>query len=534
MSGSGYTLNDMGSVVSLNASRDPRRVAVELADSDWLTYQELDERSTRLANALRDGLGLAAGDSVAAWMEDAVQYVELYVAAAKANVVMVPINSRLTHHEAAYQLECTGARALFYTAGPQAQLEQLAMRDELTLVSVLAHGQRGRGACLEDLIADASATPRPAPAPEDPAMICFTSGTTGHPKGAVLSHRSAVTLAITQQSALRIPLYGVNIQAVSMTFPATVVSHLLAHFVAGGTQVLAPGKWDSDRILDLIARKRATHLYVPAPALSEFTAACLEQPSRIETLSSVLHAGSRADPNLLAALCDAVGTRYVEGWGMTEISGGLGAATTPTDVLDPPDDFFSSVGRPVPGTVVKAVDDERRRLPFDPDAVGELAIRSPSLFKGYWNDPEATAKVVSDGWYFTGDLGSVDERGYIRIADRAKNMIRSGGMNVYPAELELVLERCPGIAECAVVGAAHERWGQTPVIVAVPLAGATLTEDDIIGYAAEHLASYKKPTRVVFTDELPRTSGGKVVRAGVQTLVDELIPPASASPPAAR
>jgi acyl-CoA synthetase (AMP-forming)/AMP-acid ligase II len=209
---------------------------------------------------------------------------------------------------------------------------------------------------------------------------------------------------------------------------------------------------------------------------------------------------------------------------MSEISGGLAAATSPVDLLDPPEDFFSSVGRPVPGTRVVAVDEQREPLPPDREAVGELALQSPSLFAGYWNDPQSTAEVVVDGWYYSGDMGSVDESGRIYISDRRTNLIVSGGMNVYPAELELVLEKCPGVAECAVVAATHERWGHTPVAVVVRSGDAEVDEDSVIAFAREHLASYKKPTRVLFVDELPRTTGGKIARGRLRdALADELV-----------
>ena len=176
------------------------------------------------------------------------------------------------------------------------------------------------------------------------------------------------------------------------------------------------------------------------------------------------------------------------------------------------------MGRPVPGTAIDIVDDDRVRLPHDGETVGELALHSPSMFAGYWDDPEATAQVVSNGWYYSGDLGSIDEHGNIYIADRGKNLIRSGGMNVYPAELELVLERCPGVLECAVVGGPHARWGETPIAVIVRRPDQHVSEEDVIAYATEHLASYKKPTTVMFVDDLPRTTGGKIVRADVREM----------------
>lgn len=511
------SFNDLGTIVEVNAVRSPQQAAVKEADGRVRTYRDLDGRSTRLAIGLRQ-LGLAPGDRIAGWMDDVIEYVELYVAAAKAGLVMVPINNRLTASEADFQLEHTGARALVYTPEIEPRVDALTTSSDLILIAAGTGPSRGRS--FDALIETSPARTLPRARADAPWMICFTSGTTGRPKGATLTNKSVMTQAHTQMAALRIPLYGVNIQAVSMSFPATVATHLVSHMLAGGTQVLAAAKWDSERLLDLIEREGGTHIYVPGPALAKFTAATAANPRRWRTLRSVLHAGSRADPSALAALADVIGSAYLEAWGMTEISGGLNAATAPGDVLDPDDRFFSTVGRPVPGTIVKVVDDERQ--PVDVDDVGELVIRSAGLFAGYWNDEEATAAVVEDGWYYSGDMGSIDEFGRISISDRRSNLIVSGGMNVYPAEVELAVERCPGVLECAVVGVPHPRWGQTPVAVVVPAADSELTETEVIDSTQDLLAGYKKPTRVLFVSDLPRTTGGKIARGVLRERLDQM------------
>lgn len=515
----GSTLNDLGTVVHVNALRSPDSVAVKVPGGGSRTYLELDERSNRLANALR-GLGLDRGDRIAAWLDDICEYVEFYVAVAKANLVAVPLNAALTRYEAEYQIELTGASTLLYTPSQAERLEELEQRDELTLIAVqprVAH----RGLEYERLLKDASAARTPAPPTDDVWAISFTSGTTGHPKGAMLTHRSSMTLGLTQQQALRIPVSPVNIRAVSMSFPATVQSHMVPHLLAGGTEVLAAGPWDSERILGLVAAERGTHIYVPNPVMEEFAEVAAANPSLWQTLTSVLHAGQRQDPKILEKLADVIGTRYLAGWGMTEISGGLSTCTTAVDALLRPDHLFETCGRPVPGTMIAAVDDDRSPLPRDRDSVGELALLSPSLFAGYWDNPAATDGVLENGWYFSGDVGSIDRDGYVYIADRRTNMILSGGANIYPAELEMVIDRCPGIVECAVVAGPHPRWGQTPVAVVVREADADLTEDQVIEYARERLASYKKPTRVIFVDQIPRTTGGKTARG---RLKDQLAP----------
>jgi fatty-acyl-CoA synthase len=508
-------MTDFGSMVSLGARRSPDAIAITERDGRSIAYRELDVRSTRLAHALL-GLGLRPGERVACWMEDSIEYVETYVAIAKAGLVLVALNTRMAPPEAAYQLEQSRANGLVYSAGLIEKVELLPDTAGLRALAVIPENAAPPlGIRYEDAIASASSASLVAPDPESVFMIGYTSGTTGRPKGAMLTHRSVAAVARTQHIAMRVPLRAVNTHAVSMSFPATVTSHIIPTLMAGGRSILTGGSWDTEAIMDLIERERSTFIYLPGPSVAEFTDLAERRPSAWQSLTAILHAGSRADPLALERLADVIGHRYVEGWGMTENSGGVLAATGPQDIADPnrPADFFSSVGTAVPGAEVVAVDDDGNELPRDAEAIGELKARSASLFAGYFDNPEATAKSFdADGWYLTGDIGSVGADGRIYISDRRSNMIASGGMNVYPAEIEMVLERHEGIAEVAVGGGPHERWGTTPVAVVVRKPGSTIDEQDVIAYAKENLASYKKPTKVVFIDEMPRTVGGKLAR----------------------
>jgi fatty-acyl-CoA synthase len=514
------TMTDFGSAVKLGTRRTPDRVALKELNGRTSTFAALDRRSTRLANALL-GLGLTAGDRVACWLEDSIEYVETYAACAKANLVMVPLNTRMAAPEAVYQLEQSGARGLLYSEGIIDRVLELPDRNGYVALAVVEDGVSfPLGTRYEDALRGARDAGLPPPPPDDPFMICYTSGTTGRPKGAVLTHRSVSAVAQTQLVAMRVPINGVNAHAVSMSFPATVTCHILPTFLNGGTSLLAAGSWDNERILDLVRRERATFLYVPGPALAEFTDLAEARPERWQSLTAVLHAGSRADPKVLERVAQVVGWRYLEGWGMTENSGGVLCATSSRDVTDPdrPADFFESVGRPVPGAAVVAVDGSGNELPRG--SIGELMMTSASMFTGYWNNSQATGASFRNGWYLTGDIGAVGEDGRVYISDRRTNMIASGGMNVYPAEIEMILERCPGVAEVAVGGAPHPRWGTTPVAVVVRTPGSAIDERGIIEFAKLNLASYKKPTRVLFIDEMPRTVGGKLSLPALKSLFE--------------
>jgi acyl-CoA synthetase (AMP-forming)/AMP-acid ligase II len=226
---------------------------------------------------------------------------------------------------------------------------------------------------------------------------------------------------------------------------------------------------------------------------------------------SLLHGTAKAPEEHLELLADTIGPRLVEGWGMTENSGGLVAATTQLDYVARPAGIFSSTGRPVPGTAVRVVDADGVEQPHDGRTVGQLEIRSESLADGYWNNPAATEAAFVDGWYRSGDLGTIDPDGYIEVLDRRSDLIISGGMNIYPSEVERVILQVPGVLDCTVVGMPHERWGQTPVAYVVR-ADSGVTVDDIAEHSRERLAGYKQPREIVFAEALPRNAGGKVMR----------------------
>jgi acyl-CoA synthetase (AMP-forming)/AMP-acid ligase II len=499
----------IGEALDASAQRTPERIAIKLRDgSDQRTYTQLAERTTRLANALLDSGLVQRGDRIAAWMEDCIEYVELYLAAARAGLVVAPINARYVAPEAAYQLADAQVAALAWT--PELDARVAALGDAVAGLATIPVAD------FEELIASGSSAPLSPPSPDDLYILGYTSGTTGRPKGAMLTHRSVLSLG--RQNALSFRLSGHVVWGLtgSMSFVAVVPAHVLCCIALGGTLVVM-GRYDVPTLLDTIERERVTFTYVPSPLLAEFAQAARARPQAIRSLHSVLHSASRAAPEQLRAVFDVVGDRLVEGWGMTEHSGGLATATTPDDYLDPdgPRDVFASAGRSAAGVVVRLVDDDGRFLAHDGETVGELVVSSPSLMSGYWNRPEATAAALRDGWYHTGDLGTIDPDGYIFIAERRTDLIVSGGMNVYPSEVEQCIAAMPGVGEVAVVGMPHERWGQ--MVVAAVVATQAISEADVIAHCRERLASFKKPSRVVFVDELPRTAGMKVARAALRS-----------------
>lgn len=500
----------LGSHLTLGALRSPDKIAIAMLDGEAETYAQLEVSTNRVANALL-GSGLSAGDRVAIWMDNDLAYLHLYFACLKAGLLVVQVNVRHTAPEASYQLQNSGASALFFDDSVAERVEKVEVLDQLRLL-VTTGRDRVANAREWGAFRDAgSADPVVAgPTAEDVAVIAYTSGTTGFPKGAELTHRSIRSLGHTNVFTNRYVMQSVQIFPLSLSFGAGIPAHVLPHLQVGGTSYIM-GKWDTERLVDAIDRHHATFTILPSPPITEFCDVVEATGTRLESLVSVLHSTAKAPEEQLERLVTTIGPKLVEGWGMTENSGGLVAATTREDYASNRPRIYSSTGRPSPDVVVELIDDDGEPVPHDGQSVGQLVFHSSSLARGYWGNPEATAQSFRDGWYHSGDLGSIDEDGYVYIYDRRNDLILSGGMNVYPSEVERAVLQIDGVTECAVVAAPHERWGQTPVAFIVRR-DETITEELIMEHARENLAGYKLPTQIRFLDELPKNASNKVIR----------------------
>jgi acyl-CoA synthetase (AMP-forming)/AMP-acid ligase II len=460
-----------------------------MASGPVRTYAELDARSQRLAHGLL-ALGCARGDRVGVWLGNSLEYIDIYIACAKAGLVVVPVNGRFTPAEADHVLGDADVRLLVYCSEIAEQVAMLQHRPIL-----LASDD------LELVIAKGSTHALPDPGPDDLLIIGYTSGTTGTPKGAELTHGSVERLALTNALSCRYRMGSVHVFGMSLSFTATVPAHVLPHLVVGGTTILHRS-WDTEAMLDTIERRRGNFLIVPSPVLTEVASAVRARPRAAASLVGALHSASKAPADHIADLVDALGERVIEGWGMTENSGGLFTASHAADLVSGDPLLLGGAGRPVPGTEVEVRDP-------DADRVGQLWVRSPALFRGYWRNLAATADALVDGWFNTGDLGTVCG-GVVTVVDRRADLINSGGMNVYPSEVERVLLDSGLVTECAVVAAPHLRWGQVPVAFVV--AASTDVEAKLAAYLTDHLADYKRPTRIIALDSLPRNAGSKIER----------------------
>lgn len=468
------------------------------------SWAEFDRRVDRLARALH-GLGVRRGDRVASLMHNRPEFLEAFWATVRLGALFAPLNVRLTPAELGYLL---------------GDLEPIVAITEETFagtVRALAaeHPVRWLAAdpspsfpatALAELPADAD-LPDALPGAEDPAAVLYTSGTTGRPKGAVLGHGN-----IHAQAANWILSFGLTrtdrqLMFLPLCFTGGLISASMNTFLAGGSLVLEP-EFDPGALLASIERERPTW-FTAVPAMVQ---RLLEHPDAAHTdLSSLVmvESGGAAVPVPLIERARRLGLELIQGYGITEASGGVNLYLQEWEGVRK----AGSCGKP--GGIYG---DARVVRPDGsdcaPDEIGELVIDGPLVFQGYWGNPEATAETLVDGWLHTGDLARVDDEGFVYLCGRLKEMINSGGLNVYPAEVEAVLVTLPGVAEAAVVGLPDERWGQVVVAFVVPRDGADPDPDPdrIRARCREQLADYKVPKSVRVVADLPRTMSNKVLK----------------------
>jgi fatty-acyl-CoA synthase len=484
------------------------RVALQMLDGPAVRYAELETLTRRISHAL-EATDVGVGERVAIWMSNSIEYLLVYLACLKTGRVVVQLNHRHTAPEADFQLEAADVSAIFFDDSVAERVDQLHRSFRLAVSTGTDRVLEARG--FSDFLARGSTAPVTRRiAPDDLAVIGFTSGTTGFPKGAELTHRSLRAIGESNVRASRYAPRSTQVFGFSLSFTSGIPAHVLPHLRTGGSTILMP-TWDTERLVGAIADHHATFTILPSPPILEFCDVAESRRGSVDSLVSVLHSTARAPEAHLERLVEVVGTRLVEGWGMTENSGGLVASTAASDYSPARPGIFGSTGRAVPGTRVRAIDSEGNVLPNDGSSVGQLHVASPALVRGYWNDPRATANSFRDGWYDTGDLGTIDPDGYVSLVDRRTDLIISGGMNIYPSEVERVLAQVPGVRQCCVVGVAHERWGQTPAAFLV-CSDSGLDEEMVLDFARSRLAGYKLPTSITFVETLPMNTSGKVLR----------------------
>jgi long-chain acyl-CoA synthetase len=458
------------------------------------TYSELGTRCRRLAGALR-ALGLAPGDRVGVIGLNSDRYLELYLGVPAAGFVLVPVNSRLAPAEMQAILADAGISVLFTDADYPGAAD---VKQVLTLPGE-----------YEDLIANASAadeTSQARPAENDLAALFYTSGTTGAAKGAMHTHRTLVASALHFMATWPFDRQTRWLVASPMFHTGGIIGTLATVWV-GGTHVIMP-RFDPDLALDLIEREAVTHTLLVPTMLAAAAHAQLTRPRDVSTLRYLSHGASPISAETLRKARRAFpGAELLHVYGTTE--------ATPITTLLPHEELIldtprvRSCGQPATGVEVRITDSAQAEV--KPGTVGDILVRSASVMAGYWQKPEATAEVMRGDWYLTGDLGYRDDEGYLYLVDRAKDMIVSGGENIYSTEVEDALASHPGVEEVAVFGVPDPRWGES--VYAVVSVRQPVTADELVDHCRRRIAGFKVPRQVELRSEpLPKSAAGKILK----------------------
>jgi long-chain acyl-CoA synthetase len=503
-----YTLGD----ISRKGFALHRNRTAVVFEGTRITYDTLEDRVNRVANVLI-GIGLKKGGRVTILAENTYKYIEIYFGAAKAGLSVTPLNFRLSDKEIAYIINDSEATILFAGAGLEAR--GMGLRNDLNGIKqwISLDNKTDGYLFYEDLLKGASSVDSMVEVDENEmAILMYTGGTTGLPKGVMLSHRNILTAC-----------YGLIIgncfnrsDATCFCLPMfhTAIWPVFCHLMVGGKSVILP-RPDLGEIMQAIQNEKCTHM-VLVPTILQW----LVDDPRIDqfdlsSLQTITYAGSPMAIEVLRRCMARFGHIFSQGYGLTEAAPLVTIHLKEDHVLDGPmSRLLSSVGKVGLFVDAKIVGEDDEELPVG--EVGEIAIRGKNIMMGYWKNPELTAKALKGGWLHTGDMGIMDEEGYLFLSDRKADMIITGGENVYPAETEDVLYAHPAVRECAVVAAPDEKWGERVLAVVVRKEGFSVTEDELIKHCKKKLAGYKCPKNIEFWDELPKTPVGKILRRDVK------------------
>lgn len=490
------------------AAHDADRTALHYGGRA-ISYGELDRRSSQVANALRAS-GVEAGDRIAFLDMNGPEYFEVTLGAAKLNAVTVALNWRLAPQELAYIVDDAEAKVLIASAdfadAVAALRPQLDRLEETVIV-----GEADGGVAYEEWLGAQSETDPMVPTgPDDAAMQIYTSGTTGLPKGAMLTNRNFFSMLEKVGSQWRFTPDSVSLVVMPL-FHFAGSGWALVGMCHGCSAVLlreaAP-----PAILNAISAHRVTNALL-VPALLQIL---LKTPGVQETDFSSLHStfygASPISDKVLVESMKTLRCDFIQLYGMTETTGAITVLDSEDHDPEGRPHLLRSCGKPYPGIEIRVVEPATGE-PLPPGSVGEIWTRSEQNMAGYWKRPDETsAAITSDGWLKTGDAGYFDDAGYLYLTDRVKDMIVSGGENIYPAEVENVLMQLDGVADVAVIGVPDEKWGETVKAVVVRDEGASVDEPDVIAFARERLAHFKCPSSVDFADALPRNPSGKLLK----------------------
>ncbi len=496
---------NLASLLTDSAARSPERTAIKLEDGE-MTFAQLDAASARLAGLLYQH-GFQPGDRVGVMLPNVPYFPVVYYGILRAGGVVVPMNVLLKEREVAFYLGDSGARLLFAwhefgddarpgAAEAGAELIEVAPRE--TMERIMAAPVRAELAAVAD---------------DDTAVILYTSGTTGKPKGAELTHANLYGNAKTKlETLIQLTEDDVILGALPLFHSFGQTAAMNAGMMAGACLTLLP-RFDARKALEIMERDRVSvFLGVPTMYMGMLAVPQAERPDT-SSLRVLISGGASLPVEVLRAVEGQFGVGILEGYGLSE--------TSPVASFNHPDRERKpgSIGTPIRDVQMAIFDSDDRELA--PGEVGEIVIRGPNVMKGYWRRPDATAEAMRGGWFHSGDLAKMDEDGYFFIVDRKKDMIIRGGYNVYPREVEEVLYEHPAVAEAAVVGIADAMLGEEVGAAVALKAGAEATPDELQAFVKERVAAYKYPRHVWLVPELPKGPTGKILKREIESPVGE-------------
>jgi long-chain acyl-CoA synthetase len=508
----------LSKVFRSSVNKFPDKTAISFNDVK-LTYSEVENRANRVANALLK-LGLEKGDRCAILMYNRLEWLEIYFAMAQTGIIAVPVNFRFEQPEIEYVLNNSGAKAIIFEKAFFETVLKIKNSFNLSLDKYICLGENNESSILsyDKLLKESSGSiPRECDVKEiDPFFIGYTSGTTGFPKGAVVTHRDLILHYLVAIGGGGNELTDKDIMLLIMPiFHSNSTWFVQIMAMLGGTTVVYPsGRFDAGEILSFIEKERITFTSVVPTMLTLILN--LPQTSKNKDVSSLRSISCGSAPLMAKTKEEAIkffsGVDIVEGYGSTE----TGIVT----VLRPEEHLFKprSVGRPRIGKEVRLLDDKGNQVPTG--EIGELYAKGIGiLLTEYWQNPKGTKDAFKDGWCTVGDMARQDEDGYFYLEDRKKDMIISGGENIYPTEVENVISRHPKVLEVAIIGLHDEMWGEkVHAVIVLKDQEAPLSKEEIIEFCRGKIAKYKTPKSIAFAKELPKSATGKIVRRQVREL----------------
>ncbi len=500
----------------------PGKQAIVCGERRW-TYQEFCHRINRLSRGLK-GFGIGRDDKVAILHPNCHAFLEAYYAVPQIGATSVPINYRLSPREIAFILKDSESKVLIADSIFKNHIAPI--REEIRgIKSILWTGDPWKSDSSIDLNyeqvleqADSSPLPDPPVDDEDVAQIYYTSGTTGRPKGVMLSHKNVTTHALGTIAELHLTDDDVWLHVAPLFHLADAWATWAVTWV-GGTHVLVR-EFDAKAVLEAIEREKATLTNLIPTMLNLMVNHAEVGRFNYGSLRVLLSGGAPIAPEVVRKIVETFKCDYIQTYGMTETSPYLTLSILKEHLKKLSDEdqlrFKSKTGREFIGVALRVVDEQGKEVRKDEQEVGEIIVKGNTVTKGYLKLPEETKKSIKDGWLYTGDMAVMDEEGYVTIVDRKKDMIVTGGENVYSTEVENVLYSHPAILECAVVGIPDQKWGEAVKGFVVLKSGQRATEEEIIQFCKERLAHYKAPKSIDFIEALPRTGSGKIYKKGLR------------------